>query len=129
MNARITMLWGAIFAFLAVALGAFGAHAWKELLDANVTRDVFETASEYHFFHALALLWLGLYRRGLSIDQDHYLSTASYLLLAGTFIFSGSLYYLAISNLRWLGAITPIGGLLLLGAWLAIGLNLIKQHR
>ena len=128
MNARTTILWGTIFAFLAVALGAFGAHAWQGLLETNATEDIFETASEYHFIHALALLWLGLYRRDLSKKQDQYLTIATYLLITGTLIFSGSLYYLAISNLHWLGAITPIGGLFLLCAWLMIGLNLLKQR-
>jgi len=96
--------------FLAVALGAFGAHSLKPVLEANGTIDAWNKAVLYHLAHAVALLALALHgtasRGALS------------LLLAGVLIFSGSLYLLAITNLRWLGAITPIGGLCFLAGWL-----------
>jgi uncharacterized membrane protein YgdD (TMEM256/DUF423 family) len=100
--------------FLAVALGAFGAHALKGTLQQNGTLEAWQTAVLYHLAHAVALVAIALHgaaNRG-----------AFYLLLAGVLIFSGSLYLLAITNVRWLGAITPIGGLCFLAgwAWLAI---------
>ena len=98
------------------------------ILQVNATKDIFETGSQYHFIHALALLWLGLYRSNLNAEQGRYLSLTTYLFLIGTLIFSGSLYCLAITNVRWLGAITPIGGILLLSAWFMTALNLIKQR-
>lgn len=95
--------------FLAVALGAFGAHGLKGTLEANGTLDAWNKAVLYHLAHAIALLALSLHgtqNRG-----------ALYLLVAGVAIFSGSLYLLAITNVRWLGAITPIGGLCFLAGW------------
>ena len=100
--------------FLAVALGAFGAHSLKPMLQAHDMMGVWEKAVLYHFMHALALLVLAL--QGISTRAP------SFLFLAGIIFFSGSLYLLALTNLRWLGAITPIGGLCFLAgwAWLAI---------
>lgn len=95
--------------FLAVALGAFGAHTLKTTLQTNGTLDAWQTAVLYHLAHAVALVALALHgaaNRG-----------AFYLLLAGIIIFSGSLYVLAVTNVRWLGAITPIGGLCFLAGW------------
>ncbi|HEU5247324.1 MAG TPA: DUF423 domain-containing protein [Candidatus Udaeobacter sp.] len=107
----------AALCFLAVALGAFGAHSLKQMLDTHGMLDVWNKAVLYHFIHALALLVLALFgaaNRG-----------AWWLLFAGILIFSGSLYVMAlIPQARdWLGAITPIGGLCFLAgwAWLAIG--------
>lgn len=104
----------AILCFLAVALGAFGAHGLKALLQSNETTDIWNKAVLYHLAHAVALVALALHGGANR--------TACYLLVAGVAIFSGSLYLLAITNLRWLGAITPIGGLCFLAgwAWLAI---------
>ena len=99
----------AILCFLAVALGAFGAHGLKNILDANGTVQVWQTAVLYHLAHAIALLtlaWHSANQRG-----------ASYLLIAGIILFSGSLYLLALTNIRWLGAVTPVGGLCFLAGW------------
>jgi uncharacterized membrane protein YgdD (TMEM256/DUF423 family) len=99
----------AALCFLAVALGAFGAHGLKQILETHGMLDVWNKAVLYHFIHALTLLVLALYgaaNRG-----------AWWLLFAGIFIFSGSLYVMALTNLRWLGAITPIGGLCFLAGW------------
>jgi uncharacterized membrane protein YgdD (TMEM256/DUF423 family) len=117
------MFWaaaGAVNAFAAIACGAFGAHALKRRLDAERLA-VFETGARYHMYHAVGLIavaWLGA-RCGSAAN------TAGALLLAGILLFSGSLYALALSGVRWLGAITPLGGLcFLLGwadfAWLAL---------
>lgn len=99
----------AALCFLAVALGAFGAHALKGTLAAHDMTDVWNKAVLYHFVHALALLLLATLP-GTS-------RVASGLLLAGVLIFSGSLYLLALTNVRILGAITPIGGLCFLAGW------------
>jgi uncharacterized membrane protein YgdD (TMEM256/DUF423 family) len=110
------MLWaaiGAINAFLAVSCGAFGAHALKRRLDVERLA-VFETGARYHMYHALALIavaWL-VTTRG---DGAH---TAGALFLAGIVLFSGSVYALALSGVRKLGAITPLGGLCFLLGWI-----------
>jgi uncharacterized membrane protein YgdD (TMEM256/DUF423 family) len=104
----------AALCFLAVALGAFGAHSLKQTPEAHQMLDVWNKAVLYHFVHAVALLVLALYGAANR--------SAWWLLLAGILIFSGSLYVMALTNLRWLGAITPIGGLCFLAgwAWLAV---------
>ena len=99
----------ALLCFLAVALGAFGAHGLKQTLEAHGMLDVWNKAVLYHFIHAIALLVLALYgaaNRG-----------AWWLLFAGILIFSGILYVMALTSLPWLGAITPIGGLCFLAGW------------
>ena len=100
--------------FLAVALGAFGAHGLKQTLEAHGMLDVWNKAVLYHFIHAIALLILAMYG---ATNRN-----AWWLLFAGIVVFSGSLYVMALTNIRWLGAITPIGGLCFLAgwAWLAI---------
>ena len=100
----------AAFCLLAVALGAFGAHALKATLETNGTREIWNTAVLYHLTHAIALVVLALHPASLRL--------ASGLLTAGIVIFSGTLYILAVTNLRWLGAITPVGGLCFLAGWL-----------
>jgi uncharacterized membrane protein YgdD (TMEM256/DUF423 family) len=95
--------------FLAVVLGAFGAHSLKALLLQNGTAEIWEKAVLYHLAHAVALVALALHA---PVNRG-----AWYLLLAGVIIFSGSLYLLSVTNVRWLGAITPIGGLCFLAGW------------
>ena len=95
--------------FVAVALGAFGAHALKAALESSGMLDVWNKAVLYHFLHAVALVALALYGAG---------NRATYfLLVAGIVLFSGSLYTMALTNVRWLGAITPLGGLCFLAGW------------
>ena len=100
--------------FCAVALGAFGAHGLKELLLRNETFTIWETAASYHLVHAILLLFIA--------GREPFPRFAWTLVLAGVLIFSGTLYALAITNLRWLGAITPLGGLCLLGGWISLAL-------
>ena len=109
---------GAILGFLGVALGAFGAHALREKLPPNLL-ETWHTAVLYHLLHAVALLALGLYARSTGAD----VRTGGGLLLAGVLVFSGSLYALALTGIKPLGAITPIGGLLLLAGWAWIALK------
>ena len=103
---------GAILGFLGVALGAFGAHALRERLS-PASLEVWHTAVLYHLLHALVLLSIGFYVRATGSD----LKTSAVFFLAGTVIFSGSLYALALSGVKPLGAITPIGGVCLLIGW------------
>jgi uncharacterized membrane protein YgdD (TMEM256/DUF423 family) len=107
---------GSVSAFLAVALGAFGAHGLKERLAPEMLA-VFETGVRYQMYHALALLavaWACTRWPGTVVN------VGGWLFVAGTLLFSGSLYVLALSGVRWLGAITPIGGLALLAGWLCL---------
>lgn len=108
---------GALLGFLGVALGAFGAHALREKLPPPLLQ-VWQTAVLYHLLHAVAILALGLYARAAGAD----VRVGGGLLLAGVIVFSGSLYALALTDIKPLGAITPVGGLLLLAgwAWLAV---------
>lgn len=109
---------GAVFGFLAVSLGAFGAHGLKEKLAEMGTAANYQTAVEYHFYHTIALLAVGLLatlgRQGTA------LTVAGWGFTIGTLIFSGTLYALSLTGLRWLGAITPIGGVALLVGWAAL---------
>lgn len=104
----------ALSAALAVGFGAFGAHALRSRLD-EYALSVFQTAVQYHFYHALALLAVGL----LALHQvDSALLRASgWLFIVGTLVFSGSLYGLSLTGVRWLGAITPLGGLAFIAGW------------
>lgn len=99
----------ATLCFLAVALGAFGAHALKATIESHGMLDVWNKAVFYHFIHAIALLALS---RFASLSPR-----PCFLLLAGIILFSGSLYVMALTNIRWLGAITPLGGLCFLAGW------------
>lgn len=102
----------AALGFLAVALGAFGAHGLKHLLAQNGMTDVWETAVFYHFIHAVMLFILAE-RKVLPVF-------VWWIFLAGIFFFSGSLYLLAATDVHWLGAITPVGGVCFLAGWLGL---------
>ena len=111
---RILVVLDALNAFLSVALGAFGAHALKERLAPDLLA-VYQTAVQYHFYHALGLIAVGLV---LSHFPDLKTLVASgWVMLAGIILFSGSLYVLSLTGVRWLGAITPLGGVAFLAAW------------
>jgi uncharacterized membrane protein YgdD (TMEM256/DUF423 family) len=113
---RIFFAIGNVSAFIAVGLGAFGAHGLKARLAPELLA-TFEVGVRYQMYHALALLavaWACTKWPGTAV------TTAGWLFVAGTVIFSGSLYALSLSGVRWLGAVTPIGGLALLGGWLCL---------
>jgi len=112
--AKLFITLASLSGMLAVSLGAFGAHALKGRLD-DYARSVFETAVQYHFYHSLALLAVGVI--ALSAPQTAMLKSSGWLFLIGIVIFSGSLYLLSITGVRWLGAITPLGGLAFIGGW------------
>lgn len=112
--AKLFITLGALSGMLAVVFGAFGAHGLRDRLDAYLM-GVFETAVQYHFYHALAMLAVGVI--ALSQPQTVMLKSAGWLFLIGTLVFSGSLYLLALTGIKWLGAVTPLGGLAFIAGW------------
>jgi uncharacterized membrane protein YgdD (TMEM256/DUF423 family) len=110
---RAFFVLGSLSALFGVALGAFGAHALRDKLSAEML-NIFEVGVRYQMYHALALLavaWAGSRWPGDGI------TTAGWLFVAGTVVFSGSLYLLSLTGIRWLGAVTPIGGVAFLVGW------------
>ncbi|MEO8305600.1 MAG: DUF423 domain-containing protein [Betaproteobacteria bacterium] len=118
MSARLAMTLAAAFLFVAVGVGAFGAHALKERLAPDLMA-VYQTAVQYHFWHALGLLAVGMLL--LNRPDSGLLAAAAWLLVAGLVLFSGSLYALALTGVRGFGAVTPFGGAAFLAAWVALG--------
>ena len=121
---KILLLLAAGNGFLAVALGAFGAHALQARLSTELMA-TFQTAVQYHFYHTLALL-------GAAVISAQFPAAAlprvsGYLFFAGIVLFSGSLYVLALTGARWLGAVTPLGGLAFLAGWLCLGLFALNR--
>lgn len=114
-GARLFLGLGGAAALLAVALGAFGAHALKGRLGPEMAA-VWHTGVEYHVFHALGLLAVGLV--AAQLPESALLRWSAWLMLAGIALFSGSLYALALSGERWLGGVTPVGGLAFIAAWI-----------
>ena len=113
---------GALLAGTAVALGAFGAHGLRDRLEPAMLA-VFETGVRYHMYHALALL-------GVAWASERFpggwTQAAGWLFLAGIVVFGGSLYVLAVSGVRWLGAITPVGGVCFLLGWIALAVGALR---
>lgn len=114
---------GSISAFIAVAAGAFGAHALRARLAPDLLA-VFETGSRYQMYHALALLVVALAAARWPLST---VRAAGWLFIAGTLLFSGSLYALALTGMRSLGVITPVGGLCFLAGWLALAYAAVKN--
>ena len=115
--ARTFIVIAALSGFLSVGLGAFGAHALKNRLD-EYSLGVFETAVQYQFYHTLALLAVGLLT--LWHPQSGLLRSSGFAFIVGMLVFSGSLYLLSFTGARWLGAITPIGGVSFLVGWVCL---------
>ncbi len=108
---------------LAVAIGAFGAHGLKSHLSGDMLQ-TWKTGVEYHFYHALGLLLVGV----LSLSMPSgLLNWSAILLAAGIILFSGSLYVLAITGIKWLGAITPFGGLSFIAGWILLFIAVWKK--
>jgi uncharacterized membrane protein YgdD (TMEM256/DUF423 family) len=114
---------GAIAAALAVALGAFGAHALRAKLPPDLLA-VYRTGVEYHFYHALGLVFVGL--AAMHLPESGPLKLAGWLMAAGIVLFSGSLYVLAVTGTRAFGAVTPIGGVAFIAAWLLVAWAVIR---
>ena len=115
---RTFLALGALFAGLGVAAGAFGAHGLKGRLSPEML-DVFETAARYQMYHALGLLAVAW---AAARWPQPAVTLAGWCMVAGIVVFSGSLYVLSVTGIRWLGAITPLGGLAFMAGWLALAL-------
>lgn len=120
--AKTFLIWAAVFGFLSVALGAFGAHSLKAVLD-EYGRQIWEKAVLYQMFHTLALLTTGILQ---NIFKDVNFNLAGYAFITGVILFSGSLYILALSNIKILGAVTPLGGIAFLTGWGFLAFKLFK---
>lgn len=114
-----------ISGMLAVGLGAFGAHAQKAKLETNGYLSTYQTAVQYHFYHTLTLLFIALL---LTKIPSAWLTYSGYCMMIGMVLFSGSLYTLSISGIKWLGAITPIGGLFFILGWLFLLIAVLKSN-
>lgn len=117
------LLFGAISMALAVSLGAFGAHALKNVLSAEMLT-IYHTGVEYQFYHSLGLLLVGLI--GYQV-KSNLIGWAGILLLIGIVLFSGSLYVLTLTGIKSLGAITPIGGLSFIAGWVCLAVAVLKR--
>ena len=110
---------GAISGCLVVILGAFGAHGLKDILD-EYGKSIYEKAVLYHMFHTMAILVLGLIEK---IQPEMQLSLAGWAFLIGIILFSGSLYILAVTGFKWMGMITPFGGVFFIIGWVLLFLK------
>ena len=122
---RLFLAAGALSAGISVAAGAFGAHALKARLPPDLLA-VFHTGAQYQMYHALALLAAGW---ACARAPGGAAVVAGWLFLAGTVLFSGSLYALALSGVRALGAITPFGGVAFIGGWIALAIAVLRAPR
>lgn len=120
---KLVLIIGALSAGLSVAIGAFGAHALKSMLEASQRTETFNTGVSYQFYHSLALLAIGLLMFKIPHKFLHY---AAWSHIAGILLFSGSLYILCLSgNTKW-GAVTPIGGVLFIAGWILLTVAVAK---
>ena len=117
MTARTALTLAALLMFVAVAAGAFGAHALRNRLTPDMAA-VWQTAVQYHAWHALGLAIVALFM--IHVPERAGVGLAAWLFVAGIVLFSGSLYAMALTGTRALGAVTPIGGVALLAGWLAL---------
>ena len=122
--AKFYLALGCINAMLVVIIGAFGAHGLKARITAE-NMAIFQTAVQYHFYHAVGLILVGLIAWHIPVSP--YLRWSAWLMLMGIVLFSGSLYALSITNIRWLGAITPFGGTAFILAWLLLTIGIVKS--
>jgi uncharacterized membrane protein YgdD (TMEM256/DUF423 family) len=122
---KLLLMLGALMGFVSVCAGAFGAHALKERLSTDMLA-AFEVGARYQMYHAFAIfaaVWIS------TLIPGKLPSSAGWLFFSGSLIFSGSLYLLAMTGLRFLGAITPIGGLILLSGWLCLAIATLAKLR
>jgi len=123
MNARSIIATGAVLMALAVVFGAFGAHIVQDMLTPD-RFEVYKTGVEYHFYHALGLLLLGVI--SMKMPGNKWLTWSGYSLTAGILIFSGSLYVLTLTDTGWLGAVTPLGGVAFILGWIFLAVGVLK---
>lgn len=123
---RTFLAWGSVLAMLSVAIGAFGAHLLKPIIDADLLK-VYETGVQYQMMHALGLILIAIIIG--QWGESTRLRWAGILLISGIVLFSGSLYVLSISGIKVLGAITPLGGICFLAGWLCLILEVLSNNR
>jgi uncharacterized membrane protein YgdD (TMEM256/DUF423 family) len=123
---RVFVFMGSTNACLAVALGAFGAHGLKTKLSAPMLA-TYETGFDYHIVHSVGLILVGIISHWAAHPQR--IMWAGILLCSGILLFSGSLYILSVTGIRWIGAITPFGGLCLLAGWLMLAAAVLKKQQ
>ncbi len=121
---KLFIFLGSVNAFLAVALGAFGAHGLKSKLTTEML-EIYDTAFKYHIIHAIGMILIGIIAHWIA--HANLLNWSGWLLFIGILIFSGSLYILSITGMRWLGAVTPIGGLSFLAGWLLLAVFALRN--
>ena len=121
---KFWLISAAISGFLSVALGAFGGHSFKNILD-EYGKSIYEKAVLYQMFHTMALFAVGVMQH---FDKETSFSIAGWGFFAGIILFSGSLYVMAITGTKWLGTMTPFGGMAFLFGWFWLGWALIKGH-
>lgn len=119
---RRSLTFGGISGAVAVAAGAFGAHALRSRLEPDLLA-VFETGARYQMYHALALLALGL----STIEPSFCVTWARRAFMVGTLLFSGSLYLLALTGTRWWGAVTPLGGAAFIAGWVCLAVAGLRR--
>lgn len=121
---KLFLLSGAILGCLGVAIGAFGAHKLKPFLELSNRVGTFETGVQYQFCHAIALILIGIIAEKIEHPAINY---AGYAMLTGTIVFSFSLYILCLTGITKFGAVTPIGGFLLIIGWLSLAIAVFKK--
>jgi len=120
---KLFLIIGGVYGCLGVVIGAFGAHALKPRLDTKLL-EAYETGVRYQFYHALALLAVGLLLERWTASAP--LAAAGWLFGAGVLLFSGSLYLLAVAGWKWLGPVTPLGGVLLIAGWICFVVGVVR---
>ena len=125
MNARLCLVVASVSGAIAVMMGAFTAHALKDILSSQLMA-VMQTGVQYQFYHSLALLLVGIL---LQQQATALLKLSATLFLAGIVLFCGSLYLLAFSGVHWLGIVTPVGGLAFIAGWLILAWNFITLNK
>jgi uncharacterized membrane protein YgdD (TMEM256/DUF423 family) len=121
---NLIIAFGAFNAFIAVAAGAFAAHGLRDILNSEYL-NTFKTAADYQLMHGIGLILIGLINKH---NTNRCNIAAAIFMLAGIILFSGSLYLLTLTNTRWLGIITPFGGVSFLIAWLILGFNYLLSN-
>lgn len=125
MQGKLFLILGAVNALLAVLLGAFGAHAIRSRLTPDLL-SIYQTGVQYHFYHALGLLIIGLVV--VKFPASPLMRWAGWLMLVGIVLFSGGLYLLSAAGLRALGAVVPLGGIAFIAAWLLLCGGLLRKR-
>ena len=118
---KLSLISGSLLALLSVVIGAFGAHALKDHLN-EYSKMIYEKAVVYQMFHSLGLILVGV----LSNQTSENFALISWMLIIGILLFSGSLYILAVTDVKWIGAITPVGGTLFIIGWIILFYKVLK---